>query len=85
MVKMFLRRTCHNLLSTKVNLFRSGVVTNKICPICEQEDETVEHILWSYPSANDVLGSGSISMQKGVSVRGHKFSSSLWRDGGLMW
>jgi hypothetical protein len=44
-VKIFIWRVCHNLLPTKVNLFRRGVVTNKMSPICEIEEEMVEHIL----------------------------------------
>lgn len=35
-----------------------------ICPICEREEETVEHILWSYPLVNDVWGCGGIKFQK---------------------
>jgi hypothetical protein len=46
-VKMFLWRTFNNLLPTKVNLKKKVVVQSTSCPICESEEETVEHILWS--------------------------------------
>ncbi|XP_059436444.1 uncharacterized protein LOC132169423 [Corylus avellana] len=45
-----------------------GVVQNKFCPIYETEDETVEHILWNCPSANDVWGCGMKKLQKGMCV-----------------
>jgi hypothetical protein len=67
-VKMFLWRALNNSLPTKVNMFYRGVVDNKACPICEREDETVEHILWSCSSANDVWGCGIRKLQKSQCV-----------------
>jgi hypothetical protein len=43
---MFLWRVCNNLLPTKMNLMRRGVVKDARCPICEREAETMTHILW---------------------------------------
>lgn len=63
-VKLFMWKASNNLLPTKANLFRRGVVTNKLCPICELEEETVEHMLWSCPSAKDVWGCSTMKMQK---------------------
>lgn len=73
MCPMWLKCSCGGLakisfLATKDNLFRRAVVPNKLCPICELEEEIVEHILWSCPSAKDVWGSGSISLQKGECI-----------------
>lgn len=55
-VKMFLWRACHNLLPTKANLFKRSVISTNVCLLCEREEETVEHILWSYSTAQDVWG-----------------------------
>ncbi|XP_059436134.1 uncharacterized protein LOC132169065 [Corylus avellana] len=58
-------QSCNNLLPTKTNLFRRRVVPNKSCPICDIDEETIEHILWSCPSAKDVWGNGTTKIQKG--------------------
>lgn len=55
-VKMFLWKTCNDLLPTKVNLLRRGVVPVALCPICMRDVDTAEHILWSFPSTQDVWG-----------------------------
>jgi hypothetical protein len=39
-------------------------VSDSLCPICECEEETLLHVLWSCPAARDVWGSGPNSMQK---------------------
>jgi hypothetical protein len=53
-VKMFLWRACHNLLPTKVNLLRRGIVDSSVCPIYDLECESLVHILWSCPLVSDV-------------------------------
>jgi hypothetical protein len=63
-VKMFLWRASHNSLPTKTNLFRRGVCDNSLCPICMREDETVAHVYWVCPAANDVWGGCKIKLQK---------------------
>jgi hypothetical protein len=45
-VKLFLWKALHNLLPTRVNLAKKGVTTDKLCPICAMEEETVLHVLW---------------------------------------
>jgi hypothetical protein len=65
-VKMFMWRACNNLLPTKMNLMRRGVVQEAKCPICGREDETAKHILWSCPSAQDVWSCGPTKLQKGI-------------------
>ncbi|XP_059431615.1 uncharacterized protein LOC132165136 [Corylus avellana] len=54
--KLFLWKALHNLLPTRVNLAKKGIVRNTLCPICGLEEETVAHILWTCPSSNDVWG-----------------------------
>jgi hypothetical protein len=63
-VKMYVWRACHNLLPTKVNLFKRGVCEDKVCPICLHEEETVAHVNWGCPAANDVWGSSRMKLQK---------------------
>jgi hypothetical protein len=65
-VKMFLWKACHNLLPTKANLAKMGVILTSTCPLCEREEETVEHILWSCPTAQDVWGGSITKFQKRV-------------------
>ena len=63
-VKMFIWRACHNSLPTKMNLYRRGVCDNTQCPICLQDAETIEHIVWECPSSNNVWGESTIKLQK---------------------
>jgi hypothetical protein len=53
-VRVFLWKACSNIFPTKLNLFKRGIVKNSLCPICKQEGESVEHILWICESARDV-------------------------------
>ena len=57
-------RASHNLLPTKDNLLRRKVVKEPFCPICGNEPETVLHALWSCPTAIDVWGNSTKSIQK---------------------
>lgn len=45
-VKHFLWRACSAALPTKVNLFRRKCSPNVMCPCCEKEAETLEHLLF---------------------------------------
>jgi ribonuclease HI len=53
-----------HLLPTRANLAKKGVLRDTSCPICGLEEETVLHIIWSYPSSRDVWGGGPIKLQK---------------------
>jgi hypothetical protein len=53
-LKVFMWRACHNLLPTKLNLFKQKVVDSNFCPCCEREEETIIHALWECPSAQDI-------------------------------
>jgi hypothetical protein len=63
-VKTFIWRACHNLLPTRTNLRHRGVCEDVVCPICLQEEETTEHIIWECSSAADVWGASNIKLQK---------------------
>lgn len=49
--KSFLWRACSNILPTRVNLCKRGVVENDLCTMCGREPESVAHALWSCPVA----------------------------------
>jgi hypothetical protein len=55
-VKMFLWRALNNLLLTRQNLFKKGVTSDEMCPICGLEEESVSHIIWECQFARDVWG-----------------------------
>jgi hypothetical protein len=62
--KVFLWRASRNVLPTKDNLKRRGVIDEERCIFCCNEKETAQHILWACPSAQDVWGSSSRKLQK---------------------
>ena len=53
-VKLFLWKALHNLLPTRVNLTRKGIIKDTSCPICGLGEETVSHILWDCSTSQDV-------------------------------
>ncbi|KAF5466911.1 hypothetical protein F2P56_016793 [Juglans regia] len=54
----------NNLLATRKNLMTKRIVEDARCPICLQEEETVLHVLWQCPAANDVWSGSVKSVQK---------------------
>jgi hypothetical protein len=81
---MFMWKACNDLLPTKMNLLRWGVVTDSLCPICLREDETIKHILWGCRFAQDVWGCGPKKLQKGAEGVSTLFSY-LWGTYGSLW
>jgi ribonuclease HI len=57
-------RACQDILPTRDKLFRRKVISDPSCPICGLEAETIIHILWQCPSAQDVWSEGCIKVQK---------------------
>lgn len=53
-VKMFVWRTCKNILLTMQNLKRRKITDQLLCPICFYHDESVGHVLWECKAAKDV-------------------------------
>jgi hypothetical protein len=49
-------------MERKANLFKRGVCDNNLCPICLQEEETVAHVSWGCPAANDVWGGSRMKL-----------------------
>ncbi|XP_059450979.1 uncharacterized protein LOC132181760 [Corylus avellana] len=62
--KNFMWRASHNLLPTRDNLLRRKVVPDPMCPICNNEAETVYHIMWDCPFVRDVWGASHRFLQK---------------------
>lgn len=60
----FLWKACGDILPTKGNLHRRGVIEDPLCPICKMEPETVSHALWNCPSATDVWLESSSRIHK---------------------
>lgn len=46
-VKTFLWEAGNDILPTKFNLFCRNIIESPLCPICQREDETVMHAIWS--------------------------------------
>jgi hypothetical protein len=55
-VRVFLWKACSNILPTKINLNKRGIVEDSLCPICKQEGESVEHVLWDLRVSKGCLG-----------------------------
>jgi hypothetical protein len=62
--KIFLWRACNDILPTKENLKKRGVVDDDLCRFCGIDRETIMHILWECPSSQDVWGSCGWGIQK---------------------
>lgn len=63
-VSVFLWKLCNDILPTKANLLRKGVVKDALCMFCEREVETCSHAIWQCPAAQDVWGAGPRKLQK---------------------
>lgn len=51
-IKSFWWRTCLDILATKGNLFKRKCARDNICPICDKEEESTDHMLFFCPWAN---------------------------------
>ncbi|XP_042954503.1 uncharacterized protein LOC122290886 [Carya illinoinensis] len=63
-VKHFLWKACHDLLPTRLNLFKKRVIECNKCPVCENEVETTIHAVWCCPAASDVWAESDSPVQK---------------------
>lgn len=48
-IKNFLWRACHNSIAVKYNLWRKRISPSGRCPLCNADQETVEHMLLVCP------------------------------------
>ncbi|GAA0184221.1 hypothetical protein LIER_31509 [Lithospermum erythrorhizon] len=51
-VKTFLWKCLHNVLSTKTNLRRMGVMIDDLCPLCNKAPESLPHLFLYCPMAS---------------------------------
>lgn len=42
-------KACCNILPTRQNVKRKNIVQEAFCPICELEEESIEHHPWECP------------------------------------
>ncbi|KAF5454830.1 hypothetical protein F2P56_024466 [Juglans regia] len=61
--KTFLWKACLNALPTRANLLKRKTLEEPVCPICIQQPETIEHILWDCPSTRDVWSHSTRKLQ----------------------
>ncbi|KAF5477664.1 hypothetical protein F2P56_004283 [Juglans regia] len=62
--KQFVWRALNNILPTKKSLAQKNVVKVATCQACGMEEETVCHVLWTYPAASDVWAESQSGLQK---------------------
>ncbi|XP_059445373.1 uncharacterized protein LOC132177154 [Corylus avellana] len=79
-VCVFIWKLCNNILPTKANLLRKGVVKDATCMFCEREVETGKHVIWQCPTAQDVWGVGPRKIQKchSLDIEALDFMELLW-------
>jgi hypothetical protein len=65
-------KACHDILPTQEILMKRKIISDPLCPIYGLEVETVSHILWECPSAMDMWGGCSKTLQK-CSFTRHSF------------
>ena len=53
-VRVFLWLACNDILPTKENLKKQGIVKESNCIFCQMKHESALHVLWRCPSASDV-------------------------------
>ena len=63
-VRNFMWRACSDILPTAANLRRQRVPVDFTCTICQQQDETVAHVLWECPLARNVWAGVRGKLQK---------------------
>lgn len=85
-VKHFIWKVIHDLLPTRHNLFKQGILESNLCPICEREAKTTIPAIWSCPVVTDVRAerkkSTSKMVMRRVKVYGAMEESELYFEGG---
>ena len=81
-MKIHLWRACLNILPTRLSLCRRRVLSDPTCPICNSEDETTTHALWSCSYVGSVwaLAPGTFQKMPLVDIDFFLFSSKIFRD-----
>ncbi|KAF5478245.1 hypothetical protein F2P56_004821 [Juglans regia] len=63
-VKHFIWKALQSILPTKLNMWKRNVVEDATCPICKKEEESIQHVLWNCPAANNVWVERSSGLHK---------------------
>jgi hypothetical protein len=63
-LKMLTWRACHNILPTRLNLFKWEILEDAKCPCCGVEEESLINAFWTCLAAQDVWGSKTPPFQK---------------------
>lgn len=63
-VQNFVWRACSDILPIRTNLCRRKVPLDPVCGICQKQNETVAHALWSCPMARNVWALVAGKLQK---------------------
>lgn len=63
-MKHFTWKVAYDILSSRSNLFKKGIIESKLYPICERDEGTTVHALWSYLSATNVWTKAGNSVEK---------------------
>lgn len=48
-IRLFMWKSTKNWIACRVNLVKIRCTSNSLCPICEKESETIEHLLFHCP------------------------------------
>ncbi|KAK9995712.1 hypothetical protein SO802_020398 [Lithocarpus litseifolius] len=76
-VRQFTWRACRDILPTKLNLAKRRVVQDAYCDECRKEIESIQHVLWTWPKARDVLECSKLVISKRFS-RCQNFHTLIW-------
>jgi hypothetical protein len=63
-VKSFMWRNCLGILPTNELLWKRHMRFDGVCPGCMTEVETIAHVLWSCPVANDIWLQSRLTVHK---------------------
>lgn len=63
-IRNFVWRACSNILPTKDNLMKRKIRVEPLCEFCNQQTESVFHILWECPFARNVWALANSRIKK---------------------
>ena len=59
---------CHKRIQCRTNLLKKQIVSNALCEICSEADETLEHIIFGCTTARNFWAAIGITMTLGQSI-----------------
>lgn len=67
-IRSFLWKTLHGALATMENLARRRSAQSPLCPICQLQEETIEHLFLQCPWVSAIWRGGCFSLRVGISA-----------------